>query len=283
MAYAPRIHRNVTQIQSVTPALPVLHSVYAALWIGDATLPEFAPAAETLRRRLRLVVAATADDALRGVAGEFDVMILAEAVPGGPAATTTDRLRRRYCGVPIVRLVGPLCDGELRSSPPETLHRVRWLDAVTQFARDCDALAVGRCPTWGLPVTRSAEEAVLDAATDLPAKPGSAAAATLRVGIDAPHPAAAAWLRDAVQACGAQVVDIDAVAPDVVLRQVAEREAAEIAVLADLRRRFPQARLIALGGFLRRETVEQFTAAGADAVVALPAAASELARRIAGT
>lgn len=255
--------------------------MHAALWIGDAALAEFAPTAELLRRHLRLTVVPTIDDALFGAdVAEYDVIILAEAMPGRTPPGSLDRLRRRHAAAPIVRLCGPLCDGELRSSPPETAHRYHWLDAPERFAEDCAALERGDCPSWGRPVTFGSEEGVLEAV----AEKRVASLAGLRIGVDACDSAIAAWLREFIRSRDAFPASPDAAAsaitvPDVVVWQAPVDGTS--AGLARIRDSFPRAGIVVLTAFPRRQPALSFKAAGAGAVVALPALPGRLDRALA--
>jgi hypothetical protein len=265
------------------PTLPALQEIkmHAALWIGDAELVEFAPAAERLRGSLRLTVVPRIDDTLWGHdAAEYDVVILAEAVPGQNSPTSLERLRRRHAAAPFVRLCGPLCDGELRSSPPDATHRYRWLEAPDAFADDCEALRRGRCPGWGRPVTHGSEELVLESVADDPA----VSLEGKRIGIDAHDPAVAAWLGDFLRSHGAVPVlletsDAGGAEPDVVVWQAPATE--DVAGLHRIRRTLPRAGIVALTAFPRRHCIERYEAAGAAAVAALPAIHLQLDRALA--
>lgn len=245
-----------------------------ALWIGDAELPEFAPAAAVLRRRLRLVVVPRGDAALRcEPAAEWTVAVVAEALPGEHASEAIDELRRRRPTLPIVRLVGPGCDGEMRSRPPAAGHRYRWLEAPGAFEDDCDLLERRECPGWGLPVTQGPEERLLAAV--VVAEPMLTA---VRIDVQSHDAALSAWLVDLVRDAGAQVARGEA---DVVLRHVTDdRRTHDV----DDRRgteSVSEAAVVALVSFPRAEQADRLRAEGVFQVVALPAAPGTIERAVA--
>jgi hypothetical protein len=244
-----------------------------ALWIGDADLPEFAPAAAVLRKHGQLTVVPHVADALRcESAADWTAVVVAEALPGERWSEAVDELRRRRPNLPIVRLVGPGCDGELRSRPPATVHRYLWLEAPAAFQRDCDLLERGECPSWGRPVTQGPEERLLDATIDVttPSLVG------IRVDVLAHDPATVAWLIDLVRAAGGQAASFNeaggiASAVDVVLWQVPDDPRAAAAGELRLRQARSQSAFVACVAFPRVEQVSRLKAAGMDRIVALPA------------
>lgn len=254
--------------------------MHAALWIGDVELPEFAPAAGVLRRRFRLSVVRQAVDALRvEPTADWTVVFVAEALPGERWSPDFDELRRRRPNLPIVRLIGPGCDGELRSHPPATVPRYRWLEAPAELERDCDLLERDECPSWGRPVTQGPEERLLEAADAVPDLPTSAV-------VSSHDPATAAWLVDALRAAGARAVIFGESRPAasqtaVVLWQVPDDRSAAEAELRRLRDCLPHAEFVALVGFPRVEQAARLQAWGVRRVVALPAAPGAVVRAVA--
>jgi hypothetical protein len=237
---------------------------------------------------LGIAVASHADDALRREpTTDWLLAVVAEALPGEQWSPTLDELRRRRPTLPIVRLVGPGCDGELRSSPPAAAHRCHWLDAPADFARDCDLLDRGACPSWGRPITVGPEEIrPTDIDDDTPS-----ASAGRQVAVVTHEPAMAAWLIDAVRSWDAHVTRLDETrfdeqidpthAADVVLWHVPDGDERAAAELRRLRNRFPTAGIVALVSFPRVEQVRRLRNAGVCAVSALPASTGMLERTVA--
>jgi hypothetical protein len=257
----------------------------AALWIGDAELPEFAETVAVLRRRTQLNTAATIDDALRrDTAADWDVAVVADAIPAQQPAAALDALRRRCPTLPIVRLSGPGCDGEGRSHVLEPMHALRWLEAPAAFDEACEKIARGECPVWGRPITLGPEERLLQTVAELP----TGSLAGLRVGIWARDAAVAAWLAGFGKAEGAAVVDRDESSAvtnpcDAVLWQVPDDAEAAAVELGRLRSDFPRAGIVALVAFPRPEQVGRLRDAGVNQIIALPASAGLPARAMAAT
>ena len=95
----------------------------------------------------------------------FDLIVVVAAYPGQVGADAIEQLRALAPLARLVGLLGPWCEGELRSgSPWPGALRVYWHQWAAQFGQEAGWLHQGWGSSWGLPNTASEEERVLAAA-----------------------------------------------------------------------------------------------------------------------
>jgi hypothetical protein len=257
------------------------------LWLGETARAEFAAAAEVLVRDTDSVIRSVADAERPPAATEtpaadrppapdvFDLIVAAESFPDELPPGSVHRLRRRHPAARWVRLVGPWCDGEVRSaSPPPATLRVPWHRAAVWLARQFERMRAGERSEIDDPPT-------FDEADRLPAarlpQPTRVRQATF--GVWAEEPAAREWLLDAVSR-------LPSVRP--IVREAARGVDRDIAVcdlstadglpeqVADVRQAYPRASLVVLVGFARPGDVAALYQAGAAMVLPKPVLLADL-------
>lgn len=244
------------------------------LLIGDETHPEFAEAVDSLRRQTDFQWVSAISSALAHVdaaSSPPDLVVLAQSRAGQFSDGQISSLRRAVPLARIVALLGSWCEGEARTGRPwPGTTRLYWHRWSPWFARELERLSDGRCPTWGLPVTATADEMIDFSIHDAQPASGGLIAVRARRGCtydalaDACRSAgyATVWLRDDqhVQVQGPAAVIWDDT-------HCGAAQAARIAVTAEAVRPAP---LIALFHFLRLHDRRRALAAGAAAVLSKP-------------
>jgi DNA-binding NarL/FixJ family response regulator len=249
------------------------------LWLGDPARVEFAATAEVLSREsdcirssLDQAESAGADTPIHHAC---DLIVVAESFPDELSAFVVARLRSRHPAARWVRVVGPWCDGEVRSaSPPPATLRIAWHRAPHWFARQFQRLRAGGPTEFDDPAT-------FDEADRLHVlrRESTAVAGRGPLGVWAEEPAAREWLVDVLagysragqlhpeNAAGSRVKI--AVCDFPTADGLAER-------LADVRKAYPQAALVVLAGFIRPRDVRTLYDSGVAMVLAKPVSISDL-------
>ena len=91
-----------------------------------------------------------------------DLIVLAQIRPGEYRDDEIAELRRRFPLTPLIVLLGPWCDGEMRTGQPLAgVMRMSWHRAAWWLSRELDRHLAGRCPAWGWPATITDDERLL--------------------------------------------------------------------------------------------------------------------------
>ncbi|MCL6505042.1 MAG: hypothetical protein K6T86_20390 [Pirellulales bacterium] len=149
---------------------------------AECMLEHVAPPAEAARR-------------LAQAERQPDVIVLVQSRPGEIAQQQVDALRRAAPLARFVGLLGPWCEGELRTGRawPGVL-RVYWHAWPLRWEADRACLAAGRLPSWAQPETATEDDRALSLAP--------AALPAGRVAVWARDRSTAEWLHDACLALG---------------------------------------------------------------------------------
>jgi len=252
------------------------------LWLGETARAEFAAAAEIVCRHSDCTVVPPAEveaEAASGVfrettAGVVDLIVAAESFPEELPPTLLAALRRRHPTARWVRVVGPWCDGELRSaSPPPATLRIAWQRAAGWFERQIRRFEAGKPTEFDDPATFDEADRV---SASLP-QPGTGDRRAT-IGVWAAEPAAREWLSDVVtrrapagticrpnSGDGVQIALCDLPTADRPVKQVAE-----------IRKAHPRAALVILVGFARPGDVRALYEAGAAVVLPKPVLVADL-------
>jgi hypothetical protein len=244
------------------------------LLVGSERHPEFVEAVDLLRRQTDYHSAPRVSDALSRIddaPAPPDLVVIAQSRAGQFSHEQVSALRRAVPLTRIAALLGSWCEGESRTGRPwPGTTRLYWHQWIPWFARELDRLSDGKCPTWGLPVTATADEMIdFSIETNRPSSGGLVAiraghACTYDALADACRSAgyATVWLRDDqhVQVQGPCAVIWDDT-------HCGERQAARIAAAASAVRPAP---LVALFHFLRIHDRQRALAAGAAAALSKP-------------
>jgi hypothetical protein len=249
------------------------------LWIGRGELPEFVDVRTTLGRLTHVVDCQTINSATAlDPQDDCALVIVAEAFPGEHSAACFAKLRRVRSSVPIIRVYGSLCEGEMRTNPPPQAMRLPWHSAAAILSDDWQRLGRGRCPSWGRPAAATDEDRL---AMDVPAE-ASEPLPLRRVGLRVRDPATAAWLSDFLLRLGVLPLRLlgdgagDNTEVDAVLWDSPLSATSQDAELSDLRREYSQVPLVVLANFPRIDEVRHFRERGAAAVLAKPLLPREL-------
>src|SRR5688500_4148457 len=99
-----------------------------SLWIvGDCRHADFSSAIEWTKAHARCVLFDAPTDALRDLPFEPDAILLAQSRPGQISHEDVERLHAAAPLARLIYLVGPWCEGELRSGQPcPGVVRVPW-------------------------------------------------------------------------------------------------------------------------------------------------------------
>jgi hypothetical protein len=255
--------------------------MFTIQWIGDDRATLFAAALTALRNQARVetfatgeverIVAGDVDGSSSKSDGELTLIVVAEKFPGEHPLRLYELLRRRWPSVPIVRLCGSWCEGELRTHVPPLVPRYAGQQAADEWDRDFATLRAGECPSWGRPATTTIEERVLERCS---CDAGEVERSPLRIGVAAEAVAVRTWLCDALRVRFADVAVIDE-------RSAAERAEFDVLVwaapdsaanradrAAAWRRQRPTTPIVALCNFPRERDLEALASFG---IQALPA------------
>ncbi|HUY31306.1 MAG TPA: hypothetical protein VMV69_00890 [Pirellulales bacterium] len=243
------------------------------LLIGDIERPEFCDASAAMRAACRVVRASSvgsAADWLDGDGPPPDLIVLAQVRPGEHAAGDLQRLRRGAALAPVVALLGPWSEGEMRSGEPlPDVVRVYWHQWLPQFTRQVAMFEQGVCPAWGLPPTATDEERLLWSQGRSRVKREGV------VAIVAERFETVDWLADACAELGLRTIraavgrGIDARDVAAVLWDMLPGDG-DVSDVAALRETFGEAPIVVMAGFPRVADHERLLAAGAAAVLSKP-------------
>jgi CheY-like chemotaxis protein len=211
-----------------------------------------------------------------------DLFVIEQLRPGQYTSGALERLRARAPLARIWRRTGAWCDGEGRSgSPPVACASTPWHAWPARLEQELGQVSHGLAAAWSQPLTASADERWLAAAErPLPRGVGN-------VAIVARDRATAEALADVCRLGGYDVIvsppvlpvpaadrgdpgALDAQLPCAVLWDTTADRLADATHLADFRRRFPQAPIVALVGFPRPADVRRARELGIAAVLARP-------------
>ncbi len=138
------------------------------LFVGDAHRSEFRAAHEALQTQGQVTsVADVASAAALQRDGQMvpDVLVVAQAYPGQFATDAVERLRGQAPLARTVGLLGSWCEGETRTGKPwPAVVRVYWHQWASHADQQLRQMAAGKCSSWGLPVTATEEERLLQTA-----------------------------------------------------------------------------------------------------------------------
>jgi hypothetical protein len=246
----------------------------SVLLVGNERHPEFAEAVDLLRQRTDFHWASGVPSALSHIdnaSAPPDLVVVAQSRAGQFSHGQVSALRRAVPLARIAALLGSWCEGEARTGRPwPGTTRLYWHQWIPWFARELDRLSDGKCPTWGLPVTATADE-MIDFSIEA-ARPSSGGLIAIRARQACTYDAladacrsvgyATVWLRDDqhVQVQGPCAVIWDDT-------HCGERQAAHMAATAAAVRPAP---LVALFHFLRIHDRRRALAAGAAAALSKP-------------
>jgi CheY-like chemotaxis protein len=248
------------------------------LWLGETARAEFAAAAEVLLRETDCTVRPVAEAEAIGAGappGVFDLVVAAESFPDEVSPAVFKSLRRRHPASRWIRVVGPWCDGEVRSAaPPAATLRVAWHRAAAWLSRQFERLRAGERPEFDDPPTFDEADRVM---ATRPRHAGDGRRAT--PAIWAEEPAAREWLLAAcdrlaemrppnVEASGTD-------GPEIVLCDLPTADG-PAEQLAQIRQGYPRAALVVLVGFARPRDVQALYEAGAAMVLPKPVAIADL-------
>jgi hypothetical protein len=246
----------------------------SSLIIGEISRPEFQGARSTLQSLGRLSCFAEVESASEALAsGEIipEIILIAQAFPGQFSHQAIDRLRRLAPLARLLGLLGSWCEGETRSGHPwPGAIRVYWHQYALRARQELRRLVEGQCPSWGLPITATEEERLLQKTeTALPQRRGL-------IAIHARGFAMADWLSAACRTCGYSTVWLR---PDQYTRvegaraaifEGSELSAEELEQVRRLANTLNKTPVIALLDFPRIEDQRRAIGAGATAVLSKP-------------
>ncbi len=263
---------------------------FSVLWIGRPSADLPADVDYWLAGAATVYHLANADEAvelLRSLDAPVDLIVACQSRTGELDAATFDRLRRAAPLTPVWRLMGSWCEGESRSGRPTPATPGQyWHQWRPRLARERASAAAGRCPTWGLPPTATAEERMR--ALSAPRWPRGHG----RIAICAPTRATAAALADVCQAAGHETHVLrqsDDWPPSQALAALWDTTPDALddrAMLAKFRACLAGAPVFALVGFPRAADCQRAATAGVAGVISKPFVISDLLwhlRRIPGT
>ena len=93
----------------------------------------------------------------------IDLVVLVESRPGEFAAREIEQFRRLAPLVRFWRVLGSWSEGEQRSGrPPAGCTSSYWHAWQARMTRELDRWRDGRCPSWGLPLTATADERIME-------------------------------------------------------------------------------------------------------------------------
>ncbi|HEX4130524.1 MAG TPA: hypothetical protein VHZ24_10795 [Pirellulales bacterium] len=268
---------------------PIDSHVAARHWLvaGDADRDEFRELLGPLHAQASVTRCASVADAMDWLAASqhaADWILLVQSRPREFTTADIVALNRRAPLARVVLLVGPWCDGELRTgSPPAGVVRVawhRWQAAWAEQQRSCER---GQCPSWALPATVTDEERVLaelGGASDRCARRGLAIIVSSCAEM-------AHMLADACARCGMNAVTARADTPPIATPPAVliwdVPDGGDAALHAALRRwtdRWSVPALV-LVNFARPEHHAAWRSSGATAIMRKPLLLDELLRQLA--
>jgi hypothetical protein len=179
-------------------------SEISILILGHIERPEFFGVRSTLETSAQVRYLTEVERAVESLeTGEIvpDIIVIAQAFPQQFSHQDIDRLRRLAPLSRILDLLGSWCEGETRSGQPlPAAVRIYWHQWNARAQRELHRLIQCQCPSWGLPVTATEEERLLqNTAGTLPHRQGL-------VAIHAQRFVMADWLSAACRLCGYSTV-----------------------------------------------------------------------------
>lgn len=251
----------------------------SALWIGDASPREFAPAETWLRQQSTLLTASSIPAAC-AILSPIDSsplaigwIVLATERPGQWAQEEIARLRSAAPFARVVMLLGPWCEGELaKRTPPAGVQRVAWHQFTSRFAAWTRRGTTEGPAAW--PLT-AAEEEKLGRSLRIDAAHRKSRTVRIIAGQRETRMA----LGEVLAALGHTQLDdtTHATAADVILWHVPSNSAAAVKEAASLRSLANGCPILALVDFLRPQDEAPLRQAGATNVIGRPFALHDLA------
>ncbi len=249
-------------------------SELSILFLGDIDRPEFLGARGILESSGRVSCFAEAESAIGTVeSGGImpDITVIAQAFPGQFSQQTVDRLRRLAPLCRIVGLLGSWCEGEIRSGHPwPAAMRIYWHQWNVRARSELRRLLQDKCPSWGLPMTATEEERLLQTPPHpLANRPGL-------IAIHTPLFVMADWLSAACRTCGYSTVWLRPssytyiTGAAAVVFDASNLQGGDLHHLRRLSAALGRTPIITLLDFPRVEDQRQVLAAGASAVVSKP-------------
>jgi DNA-binding NarL/FixJ family response regulator len=244
------------------------------LLLGETDRAEFRDFPAALEALGRVSCVSEAQRAIQVLeTGELttDVIVIAQAFPRQFSHVDIDRLRRLAPLSRVVVLLGSWCEGETRSGQPlPGAIRIYWHQWHARAERELRRLIQSQCPSWGLPVTATEEERLLESAAQGPSS-GQGLIAICARGY-----ATADWLSEACRTCGYSTAWLHPPHYTQVKGAVAaifdgsDLNSEEIEQLATLTNALGRTPVIALLDFPRIEDQRRAISAGASAVLSKP-------------
>ncbi len=248
--------------------------------IGDIDRPEFCGARATLQSLGRVSCFAAVESAAEALAaGEIlpHVIVFAQAFPGQVSHQAVDRLRRLAPLGRVLGLLGSWCEGETRSGHPwPAAVRIYWHQWNVHVQRELQRLAQGQCPSWGLPVTATEEERLLQSAAHIPPRRRGLIAIHARLFVIED------WLSAACRLCGYSTVwlrpahDTHLKGAAAAIFAASDLHGEELEQLRRLTKMLSPAPVIVLLDFPRIEDQRRALGAGATTVLSKPLGIDDL-------
>ncbi len=259
------------------------HRAVSVLLIGDCARREFAEVVGWLGDHTRMVCVPTVAEACKKLsAGECepDLIVVAQSWPGEISPREIDRLRRLAPLARVSELLGSCCEGEARTGRPAggTLRHY-WHQWLARMAPQFERAAGGERPNWSLPITATDDERLMAMATVATEKVVAVRPRATGRGLIVVLVGDCRMARVICDACPTRGLSCVWLPPGREMylsgvRAVVWDAPAAVASwgdsLAEIRRRWHGAAIIALANFPRIDDVERLRAAGAAAVVSKP-------------
>jgi len=244
------------------------------LLIGETDRLEFREAVRWLSERTDLTAlpdVASALAALQDTETLPDLAVIGQSRPGQFSDQQIGEVRGVAPLVPLIALLGSLCEGEPQPGRPwPGVVRIYWHQFLPRCARELQRIASGQCPSWGLPLTVTADEMVEYASAEpLPKRSGL-------IGIRAVHAVTYESLAGACRAAGYATVwlrpgqDVQVQGVAAVIWDDACCDPPQASQIAELAESVHPAPIVVLLHFPRTRDCDRAVAAGAACVVSKP-------------
>lgn len=142
------------------------HGTISALLIGEGHHREFRDSLAVVGCDAAVVRATNVSAACEMLTGGRltpDIVIVEMPRPGHCRTDLIDKLVALTPLSRVLLLLGSWCEGEERTGCPwPGGRRIFWYDWLPQWQRELAAIRANRCPIWGLPVTTTREELLLN-------------------------------------------------------------------------------------------------------------------------
>jgi CheY-like chemotaxis protein len=257
------------------------------LFIGDKSIPEFAPVIDWLAQR-NATIESNVNDAMSRLQAGFApaVIIVTQPWPGHVSSRQIESLRKAAPLARIVGLLGTWLEGEARTGKPwPGVWRTYWCQSLPRFAVQFERFAAGEETAWSLPTTASDDERLLHQSSNDRRSVASTLPATI-IAIITPNRETAESLANLCDHRGWQTVWLrsvnDDLSKEIDLAVVDCRNlgTAELAQISDLKSQIGEIPIVVLAGFPRVEDIHRLHAMGIATIISKPFFADELAWQI---